>query len=133
MRNMNLSGRIRVRVMVVDDEHSTCHLVRTILRSMGHEVMLSYDGEDALKRLCGDGVSPPDLIILDVMLPKLSGYEVAQRIKANARLRNIPIIFFSARSKHELEEKAHEIGAVGVIPKPFAIEDFQKIIVAALH
>ncbi len=124
---------MQLRIMVVDDEHSTCHLVKTILKSMGHEVMLSYDGEDALKRLSGNAATLPDLIILDVMLPKLSGYEVAQRIKTNARLRNIPLIFFSARSKHELEEKAHEIGAVGVIPKPFAIEDFQKIIVAALH
>jgi two-component system alkaline phosphatase synthesis response regulator PhoP len=122
-----------MRIMVVDDEHSTCHLVRTILKSMGHEVMLSYDGEDALKRLSGDGASLPDLIILDIMLPKLSGYEVAQKLKASARLQNIPIVFFSARDKRELDQKANEIGAVGVILKPFAIEDFQKIVVDALH
>ncbi len=119
--------------MVVDDEHSTCHLVRTILRSMGHEVMLSYDGEDALKRLSGDDASLPDLIILDVMLPKLSGFEVTKRIKESPRLRDIPIVFFSARDKRELEEKANLLGAAGVILKPFAIEDFQKIVVHALQ
>lgn len=122
-----------MRIMVVDDEQSTVHLVRTILRSMGHEVLLSYDGEDALKRLNGETTELPDLIILDIMLPKLSGYEVAQMIKASAKLRNIPIVFFSARDKRELEEKANEIGAAGVILKPFAIEDFQKIIVQALQ
>ncbi len=95
--------------------------------------MLSYDGEDALKRLSRESATLPDLIILDVMLPKLSGYEVAQRIKASTRLRAIPIVFFSAKDKRELEQKAREIGAVGVILKPFAIEDFQKIVVNALH
>ncbi len=95
--------------------------------------MLSYDGEDALKRLSADGASLPDLIILDIMLPKLSGYEVAQKIKASVRLRDIPIVFFSARDKRELEDKANKIGAAGVIVKPFAIEDFQKTIVHALQ
>ncbi len=122
-----------MRVLVVEDEQATCHLVRTILRSMGHEVMLSYDGEDAMKRLNGDSVALPDLIILDIMLPKMSGYEVAKKIKANARLRGIPIVFFSAKDKRELQKKAEEIGAAGVISKPFAIEDFQKIVVAALQ
>ncbi len=119
--------------MVVDDERATCHLVRTILRSMGHEVLLSYDGEDALKRLNGDAPSLPDLIILDIMLPKMSGYEVAQEIKASALLRGTPIVFFSAKDKRELDQKAREIGVAGIIPKPFAIEDFQKVIVEALH
>lgn len=119
--------------MIVDDERATCHLVRTILRSMEHDVTISYDGEDALNRLGGGTEHLPDLIILDIMLPKMSGYEVADKLKHNTSLKEIPIVLFSAKDTRELEQKAKEVGAVGIIPKPFAIEDFQKIVINSFH
>ena len=100
---------------------------------MEHDVTISYDGEDALKRLGEGNECPPDLIILDIMLPKMSGYEVANQLKQNSCLKRIPVVLFSARDKRELEQKAKEVGAVGIIPKPFAIEDFQKIVIDSLQ
>ncbi|HMF32469.1 MAG TPA: response regulator [Candidatus Lokiarchaeia archaeon] len=118
--------------MLIDDEPSTCQLVETILKMQGYDVTVTYDGEEALNLLQTE-TSLPDLIILDVMLPKLSGYDVAERIKADERLQTIPVILFSAKSRREIEQKVKEIGLAGFILKPFAIEDFERVISANLN
>ncbi|HMF33072.1 MAG TPA: response regulator [Candidatus Lokiarchaeia archaeon] len=118
--------------MLVDDEPGTCQLVETILKMQGYEVTVTHDGEQALSLLENE-ISLPDLIILDVMLPKLSGYDVAERIKADERLQTIPVVLFSAKSKRDIEQKVKEIGLAGFISKPFAIKDFERVISANLN
>jgi DNA-binding response OmpR family regulator len=118
--------------MLVDDEPSTCQLVETILKMQGYDVTVVYDGEEALDLLNRDETLP-DLIILDVMLPKLSGYDIAERIIADTRLQTIPVILFSAKAKREIEQKVKEIGLAGFILKPFSIEDFERVISTTLN
>ncbi len=105
-----------MRILIVDDELVSREKLRKILGAMGHcEVV--HNGEDALK--AATGRNPPDLILLDIMMPGMDGYEVCKRLKSHQRTFNIPIIFISARSEHDDEARGLGLGAVDYIKKPF--------------
>jgi DNA-binding response OmpR family regulator len=103
-------------VLVVDDEPSFRTICRINLEAAGIQVVEAADGEAALaviKERC------PDLILLDVMMPTLDGWELAAALTATEETRNLPIVFLTARSEPAARARGRELGAVGFITKPF--------------
>ncbi len=106
----------RSRVLVVDDIPKNLQVVGTMLRNQGYEVMPAICGADALE---GVRVQVPDLILLDLMMPEMDGFEVCRRLKADPAVASIPIIFLTASNEMEHLVKGFEAGAVDYITKPF--------------
>ena len=102
-------------VLVVDDTPDNLSLMNGILKNL-YAVKVANNGERALKIAESD--APPDLILLDVMMPGLDGYEVCRRLKAAERTRDIPVIFLTAKSQVEDEQQGLDLGAVDYITKP---------------
>ncbi len=103
-------------ILVVDDTPANIELLSGILRE-SYKVKAATNGERALKLALSD--LPPDLILLDVMMPEMSGYEVCQRLKADPASAHIPVIFVTAKSEAEDELRGLALGAVDYITKPF--------------
>lgn len=103
------------RILVVDDEQQLVHAIKINLQSAGFAVLEAYDGEEAL-RLAQEHM--PDLIVLDVMLPKMDGYWVCSLLKRDTRYQAMPIILFSARSQPEDIELGARVGAQAYLVKP---------------
>ena len=104
-------------ILIVDDEPMIVKMVSSRLRANDYEVKSAIDGEDALKKVKEE---KPALIILDLMLPKMNGYEVCRRLKADPEYRSIPIILFTARAQDRDEKMGYEAGADAYIAKPFS-------------
>lgn len=104
-------------VLVVDDTPDNLSLMGGLLRDHYH-VKVANQGERALK--IAQGEQPPDLILLDIMMPGMDGYEVCRRLKANLHTRDIPVIFLTARADMEDERLGLELGAVDYITKPIS-------------
>lgn len=104
------------KILVVDDEQDLIEFVKIRLEANNYDVDIAYDGEEALKAI---NKSTPDLIILDIVLPKLDGYKVCELIKKDAKTADIPVIMFTARDQKEDIILAQKAGADGYICKPF--------------
>jgi len=104
------------KILVADDEEDYLNLLRLILIPEGYEVITAEDGEQALKKV---KESSPDLLILDVNMPKLNGYDVCEKIRENKKLKKIPIIMLTVRSREEEEVFGLDIGCDDYITKPF--------------
>ena len=105
-----------LRVLLVDDEPSIIKMVVRRLEVEGHRVAVAMDGQEALKKI---EANAPDVIVLDVMLPKLNGYEVCTRLKQDPRYRHIPIVMFSAKGQPADEQIGMQCGAEAYLIKPF--------------
>jgi len=101
---------------VVDDQSANVQLVGSILGKLGFDVVPASDGPTALKRLA---LRVPDLILLDVLMPDMDGFEVCRRIRENPERQGIPIIFISADDDKELIVRAFDAGGVDYVTKPF--------------
>jgi len=104
------------RILLVDDQPANLQLLGSMLGSLGYDILPASDGPTALKRLT---VRPPDLILLDVLMPGMDGVEVCRRIRTNPACGNIPVIFLSAADDKELIVRALETGGVDYVTKPF--------------
>jgi two-component system alkaline phosphatase synthesis response regulator PhoP len=109
------------KILLVEDEDDLRTTVMFRLQSLGYQVIPAVDGLEALAKARSDA---PDLIILDVMLPKMDGYKVCGLLKRDGRLSKIPVIIFTARAEEEARATAKEMGADAYITKPFEIETF---------
>ena len=107
-------------VLVIDDDPNTLRLVGYMLERSGFDVRLAGDGEDGLAKA---SQQPPDLIVLDVMMPGLNGYQVCERLRADPRTASIPIIILTARSQRIDEQTALEVGADLYVSKPVAPDE----------
>jgi len=105
----------KARVLVVDDTPANLSAISELLKGQ-YQVLVANNGAKGLE--LAKGPNPPDLILLDVMMPELSGYEVCQELKRDPERREIPIIFFSSLDSVEDERKGLELGAVDYIAKP---------------
>lgn len=103
-------------ILIVDDNIDTVELLRKRLRAEGYNALEAYDGEEALKKVYE---KIPDLIVLDVMMPKMNGYEVCKRLKTDEKTKFIPVIMLTAKSDVESKVKGFDIGADDYVPKPF--------------
>ncbi len=104
-------------VMVVDDAPANIQIVNSILKDT-YKVRIATNGAKALQ--LATATPPPDLILLDVMMPEMDGYEVCTRLKAAAHTKDIPVIFLTGQTETEDETKGFEVGAVDYIHKPFS-------------
>ena len=110
------------RILVVDDTPSNLQLLSEIFKGRGYEIQAALNGKLALQAIQND---PPDLILLDIAMPDISGYDVCKRIKADERFSDIPIIFVSGLQNVASIVKAFEVGAVDYIIKPFQISEIR--------
>ena len=104
------------RILVVDDEPDILRVVSARLKSSGFEVIVACDGEEWFDKARKES---PDLIILDLMLPKIDGYSVCGLLKRDSRYAGIPVILFTARAQDEDMKMGKEAGADAYITKPF--------------
>lgn len=104
------------RILLVDDEKDLSYAVALQLEANNFEVLLAYDGQEALDKARKE---KPDLIILDLMLPKIDGFKVCRMLKLDEKYKNIPIILFTARAQESDKEIGREVGADSYITKPF--------------
>ncbi|PIR20990.1 MAG: hypothetical protein COV45_03755 [Deltaproteobacteria bacterium CG11_big_fil_rev_8_21_14_0_20_47_16] len=120
----------QAKILVVDDNKVNVELIRAQLKAFPYEVIPAYDGEDALKKV---ETHNPDLVLLDLMMPKVSGYEVCKAIKQNIKTQFIPVIVITAL--HELDDKlkAIELGADDFLVKPFNKLELTTRIKSLLH
>jgi two-component system response regulator VicR len=105
------------KILVVDDEQMTTDLAKTFLEKHGFEVVIASDGEEAIE-LAHEQV--PDLILLDVMLPTIDGFEVCKKLKENATFKDTPILMFTAKGLSSDIERGEAVGADEYIIKPFS-------------
>lgn len=115
-----LSDRGVHTILVVDDEPTNLRLVSDYLKNAGFRILVSQDGESALQRA---RYAQPNLILLDVMMPGIDGFETCRRLKADESLRHIPVIFMTALIDIEDKLKGFQLGAVDYIPKPLQHEE----------
>ena len=112
-----IEGVVKPTILVVDDTPDNLSLMRELLRK-DYQVQLANGGERALKLAA---MQPqPDLILLDIMMPVMDGYEVCRRLKADAATRDIPVVFLTAKADVEDEKRGLELGAVDYITKPIS-------------
>lgn len=128
-RIRNLSDT-RLKVLIVDDEMDTLLPLKKSLEAGDYIVVEALNGQDALKKVRDE---IPDIILLDLMLPGMDGYEVCSRLKNNAITKNIPIIMLTARDLVKDRVKGLEIGADDYVAKPFNLHELKARIKSVLR
>ena len=108
------------KILVVDDEKDIVETLSFMMRARGYEVIEAYDGEEGLKLAKEQS---PDLMILDVMMPKINGYKIARLLKYDSKYKHIPIIMVTARGQDSDKLIGEETGADEYIRKPFEFEE----------
>lgn len=119
---MNASTRLSSTLLIVDDESDTLNVLIDALDQAHFTTWVALDGASALQQLA-ETVIPPDLILLDVMMPGIDGFETCRRLKANAATRDIPVLFMTALTDMVSKVKGFAAGGVDYITKPFQIEE----------
>src|SRR4028119_717729 len=107
-------------ILIIDDTPENLNLLSTMLTEQGYKVRSVTKGSTGLR---GAQASPPDLILLDINMPQMNGYEVCQHQKADDRTREVPVIFISALEDVLDKVKAFAVGGVDYITKPFHVEE----------
>ena len=118
------------KILLVDDEVDLVETVRFPLEMEGYHVLVSYNGEDALNQARKEN---PDLILLDLMLPKLDGYKVCRLLKFDERYKHIPIFMLTAKTQEKDKVLGMETGADEYITKPFEMDDLMEKVKAYLN
>ena len=107
------------KILIVDDEQDIVESLKFVLEAADFTCYCAYNGEDGL-RLAKNII--PDLIILDVMMPKINGYKISRLLKYDSKYKNIPILMITARSQEEDRVIGEETGADEYITKPFKVD-----------
>ena len=108
------------KILIVDDEEDILNLVRLILEDAGYQVRIETDGRDALKKLETEKF---DLILLDIMMPFLSGWEVLETMRSKDQTRNIPVALLTARASPREDNQPYPTDYCDYITKPFEPDD----------
>ena len=108
------------RVLVVDDEPNIVMSLEFLMRRAGFEVQVARNGKEAIEALQG---APPDLLLLDVMMPEFDGYEVCERVRARPEWNRTKIIMLTARGREVERERGLSLGADAYVTKPFSTRD----------
>lgn len=118
------------KILVAEDEKDIRDLIKFTLQFAGHEVVTTSNGEEAW--LAAPEVMP-DLILMDVRMPRMTGYEACQRIKADARISHIPVVFLSAKGQEAEIQSGLAMGASEYLLKPFAPDDLTRKVAELLQ
>ena len=108
------------KILIVDDNQDGRELVVKILKNRGYQMIEAVDGEEALEKAIAEN---PDLILMDISIPKIDGYEVTKRLKSQVTFKDTPIIALTAHAMKGDREKALEAGCDGYISKPIDIHE----------
>jgi chemosensory pili system protein ChpA (sensor histidine kinase/response regulator) len=114
-----------LNIMVVDDSVSIRQVVSRLMEDQGWQVLTAKDGIDALDKL---SESHPDLIVLDIEMPRMNGYEFLGALKAQVGVENIPVVVLTSRTATKHRDKAKALGAKGFIVKPYNDDEFVRLI-----
>jgi DNA-binding response OmpR family regulator len=117
------------RILAVDDEEHVVRLLQIRLKALGFEVVPAYDGEMALARVAE---STPELVLLDVMMPKMDGFEVLRRLKANPETADVPVIMLTARGQFEDLAHGYGEGAEWYFHKPFDMAELERFVLRVI-
>src|SRR5690242_14116917 len=107
-------------ILVADDEDSILLMLRDALRSFDYDVVVAHNGKEALQEL---RKNPPDLVLLDVMMPEMNGYEVCREVKSDVFLRHIPVMLLTAQAGMSSKVTGLEQGADDYVTKPFEMAE----------
>ena len=107
-------------ILVVDDVVDNLRVMSDLLKNKGYEVRCTKNGRAALQAVLE---KTPDLILLDIQMPELDGFEICKRLKQKEQTRNVPVIFLSAADDIESKIKGFEVGGIDYITKPFQLEE----------
>ncbi len=108
------------KILVIDDEVQLVQMVQIRLEANGYDIVTAYDGEEGIEKVKSEN---PDLIILDIMMPKMNGFEACKILKNDPKYSKIPIIFLSAKVQEEDLEIGKAKGADAFVKKPFETPD----------
>jgi DNA-binding response OmpR family regulator len=108
------------RILIVDDEPNIVVPLEFLMRREGYEVAVAQDGQAALEAI---EAMPPDLVVLDVMLPKMSGFEVCRQLRADPRWSGLKILMLTAKGRESEMERGLQLGADAYVTKPFSTRD----------
>ncbi len=117
-------------ILVVDDDRDVAGTIERTLRRRNHEVLVAYSGAQALQLI---REQPPDLVVLDIMMPRMDGIEVCQRIRSLPNVASVPILFLTARGKIEDKIEGFEAGADDYLTKPFDLRELELRVRALLR
>lgn len=110
------------KILLVDDEAGFAELLRDLLEMDSYEVVLAYDGQEALEKL---QTFTPDAIISDIVMPRLSGFEMFKKVKANPATSTIPFLFITGFQDDRVLAEARKVGVFGILRKPVDIEQIE--------
>jgi len=108
------------KILIVDDNQDSRELTVKVLKNRGYQIIEASDGEEALEKALAE---KPDLILMDISIPKINGYEVTRRLKSQADFKATPIIALTAHAMKGDKEKALEAGCDGYISKPINVHE----------
>ncbi len=117
---MDITNHEKNKLLIADDDPTSLNILLTYLQNLSYDVQIAPNGKEALAKVDQD---KPDLILLDVMMPTLDGFETCRRLKVNEETRKIPVIFMTALTNTEDKVKGFEAGAVDYITKPIQYEE----------
>ena len=123
MDNTGIKKGSLAKILVVEDNQDNREMVVKALKFNGYEAVEAVDGEEAIEKAKAEH---PDLILLDIFLPKMDGYEVTKRLKGDYEVRSIPIIALTAHAMKGNREEALAAGCDGYIPKPIDVRELPK-------
>jgi len=109
-----------MRVMIVEDEPNIVESLSFVFSREGWQVAAALDGDTAIERLLSE---PPDVLVLDVMLPPHSGFEVLKRVRSEASLKHLPVLVLTAKGQEQDRHTALRLGADAFVTKPFSNRD----------
>jgi len=118
------------KILIVDDEPNIVLSVEFLMRREGHEVVTASDGQEAIDLLAS---TRPDLMILDVMMPRKNGFEVCADVRADPALSRMPILMLTAKGREAEMKKGISLGADAYITKPFSTHDLVAKVHELLH
>jgi len=105
------------KILIADDRSEVVELVKVTLEGEGYQTIDASDGREALEKIKRE---KPDLILLDIIMPRMDGFEVLSKVKKDPKTKDIPIIMLTAKGQKSDQEKGEELGATGYIIKPFS-------------
>lgn len=108
------------KILIAEDEQDIRTLITFTLQFAGHQVVAFKDGQEALEAAGGE---MPDLILMDVRMPRMDGYEACRHMKADPSIKNIPVVFLSAKGQESEINNGYEAGAAEYLLKPFAPDE----------
>ncbi len=116
----------KIQLFIVDDEPGVCNLIKVFFTEFGYEVTKAQSGQVLFEKLNKQDL--PDIILLDIMMPEMDGYEICKIIKNDNELKKIKVILYTALPQYAIKEKAQEAGADAYVTKDIDPEELSKII-----